>query len=46
MILYSNIPEEDFTKLKKLKKYLNPSELQILKEIALIKRKKEPLWGI
>lgn len=45
-ILYSDIPEEDFIKLKKLKKYLNKGEIQLLKEIAIIKRKQKSMWGI
>lgn len=46
-ILYSNITIEDFQKIKSgLKKYLSPQELDVLKEILEIKRKKEPLWGI
>ena len=45
-ILYSAVPEEDFLKLKKLKKYLNQEEIQILKEIAEIMREKNPVWGI
>ncbi len=45
-IVYSDIPEDDFIKLKKLKKYLNGNEIQILKEIADIKRKKKAIWGI
>lgn len=45
-ILYSDIPEEDFIKLKKLKKYLNKGEIQLLKEIVAIKRKEKPMWGI
>jgi len=45
-IVYSDIPEDDFVELKKLKKYLNEKEIEILKEIAEIKRKKKPLWGI
>ncbi len=46
-ILYSNIPQEDFKKLKKLmKKYLNESEVQLLKEIAEIKRNENPTWGM
>ncbi|MEK6953241.1 MAG: translation initiation factor IF-2 [Nanoarchaeota archaeon] len=45
-ILYSDIPEEDFIKLKKLKKLLKHDEIEVLKEIALIKRKNSPLWGI
>ena len=45
-ILYSSIKEEDFRKLKKLKKYLTNDELLVLKEIAEIKRKENPMWGI
>ncbi len=45
-ILYSNIPEEDFKKIKNLKKNLNDMELITLREIAEIKRKKNPVWGI
>jgi translation initiation factor 5B len=44
--LYSAIPEEDFRKMKELKKYLNFDEIQIIKEIAIIKRKENPVWGI
>ena len=45
-ILYSDIPEEDFRKLKKLKKYLNSDEIETLKEIAELKRKENLTWGI
>ena len=45
-ILYSAIPEEDFRKLKGLKKHLSEEEKQILKEIAEIMREKYPMWGI
>ncbi len=45
-ILYTDIPEDDFRKIKEMKSYLNPSELQLLKEISLIKRRKDPLWGV
>lgn len=45
-ILYSDIPEKDFIKLKKLKRFLNKEEIETLKEIADIKRKQDPLWGI
>ena len=46
MILYSDLNEEDFIKLKKLKSFLNRGEIEVLKEIAEIKRKNKPLWGI
>jgi translation initiation factor 5B len=45
-ILYSAIPEEDFRKLKELKKHLSEEEKEILKEIAAIMREKNPMWGI
>jgi len=45
-VLYSAIPEEDFRKLKELKKHLKPEEIGILKEIAVIKRKENEMWGI
>ena len=45
-ILLSDVPEEDFVKLKGLKKCLNKSEIEVLKEIAAIKRKQNPVWGI
>ncbi|MBW2989178.1 translation initiation factor IF-2 [Candidatus Woesearchaeota archaeon] len=45
-ILYSAVPEEDFRKLKELKKYLSEDEKGVLKEIAQIKRKDNAVWGI
>ena len=45
-ILYSAIPEEHFRKLKEFKKYLSHEEIEILKEIAEIMRKSNPMWGI
>ncbi|MEM2121220.1 MAG: translation initiation factor IF-2 [Candidatus Woesearchaeota archaeon] len=45
-ILYSSIPENDFKKLKELKKYLSNEEIELLKEIASIMRKQNPVWGI
>jgi translation initiation factor 5B len=43
---YSDIPEEDFKKLKELKQYLSDNEIKVLKEIAEIKRKINPVWGV
>jgi len=43
---YTDVPENDFKKLKELKKYLNVKEIAILKEIAEIKRKKNAVWGV
>jgi len=45
-ILYSVIPESDFRKLKELKKYLTEGEITILKEIAVMMRKENTLWGV
>ncbi|MBS3137967.1 translation initiation factor IF-2 [Candidatus Woesearchaeota archaeon] len=45
-ILYSAMSEDDFRKLKEHKKHLKKDELETMKEIALIMRKKNPLWGI
>lgn len=45
-ILYSNINEENFRKLKKLKINLTQDELDIMKEIAEMKRKDNPVWGV
>jgi translation initiation factor 5B len=45
-ILISDIPEEDFRKLKELKKYLSKEEIGLLKEIAEIKRRQNPVWGV
>lgn len=45
-VLYSSIPEDDFRKLKKLTRYLKKDEIKVMKEIAEIKRKDNPVWGI
>src|SRR3989344_9138880 len=45
-VLYSDITEHDFIKLKQLKRFLNDKEIDILKEIAEIKRKENKLWGV
>lgn len=44
--LYTDIPEEHFKKLKELKKHLSAREIEVLKEVAEIKRKENPLWGM
>ncbi len=44
--LYSDIPEEDFRQLKKFAKHLSGDEKEILKFIAEIKRRHNPVWGI
>lgn len=45
-ILLSSVPESHFKKMKELKKYLSDEEKGILKEIAKIKRKNNPVWGV
>ncbi len=45
-IFYSDMNEENFRKLKQMKKLLNENEIQALKEIAKIKRKNNALWGV
>ncbi|NQU78712.1 translation initiation factor IF-2 [Candidatus Woesearchaeota archaeon] len=45
-VLYSGIPEPDFRKLKSLKSYLKKEEIEVMKDIAELKRRKHPLWGI
>ncbi|HLC52187.1 MAG TPA: translation initiation factor IF-2 [Candidatus Nanoarchaeia archaeon] len=44
--LYTDIPPEDFKKLKDLKKHLTKMEIEVLKEIAEIKRTEDPVWGV
>lgn len=45
-ILYSDINEENFKKLRENKKFLTPDEIKILQEIAQIKRKEKATWGL
>ncbi len=45
-VLYSAVPEGHFRRMKELKDYLSRDVIEILKEIAEIKRKENPLWGI
>lgn len=46
-LLYSDLSQEEFKLLdEKLKKYLSESEVEVLKAIVEIKRRKEPLWGV
>ncbi len=44
--LYSDIPENDFKKLKEMKKHLSKMEVDVLREIAEIKRRDNPVWGV
>ncbi len=45
-VLYTDIPEEHFKKLKGLKKYLTAKEVDVLREIVEIKRKENAVWGV
>jgi len=45
-ILYVDVPSEDYKKLKEYSKFLTDSELDCLEEIAEIKRKEDPRYGI
>src|SRR3989338_5480843 len=45
-LLFSDISEHDFIKFKQLRKYLTRDEIAVLKEIAEIKRKQQPMWGV
>ena len=45
-ILYSFITDHEFRKLKKLKRFLNSEEIEVLKEISSINRKSNPMWGV
>jgi translation initiation factor 5B len=45
-ILYSDIGESQFKKFRKNKDLLSPSEIKTLQEIAEIKRKQKPEWGV
>jgi len=45
-ILYSDMTQDEFRKLKEMKELLTREEIEILKEIAEIKRKQNPMWGV
>ncbi len=45
-VLYSSIPAEQFKKFKEFKKCLTEEEKNILREIAEIMRKQNPMWGV
>ncbi|MFW6282896.1 MAG: translation initiation factor IF-2 [Minisyncoccales bacterium] len=45
-ILYSNVSEREYRQFKDNKDLLTEDEKSILKEIANIKRQKNPVWGI
>ena len=45
-VFFSDLNEQEFKKLKDMKKFLNEDEIELLKEIINIKRKENPLWGV
>lgn len=45
-ILFSAVPEEDFRKFKEHKHLLSGDEKTLLKQVAEIMRKKNPVWGV
>ena len=45
-ILYSYITQNEFRRLKEMKEVLGKEEIVLLKEIAEIQRKENPMWGI
>ena len=45
-VLYSCIREEEYKALKGLKQYLSDDEKKVLREIAAMMRKNNPLWGV
>ena len=45
-VLYSFIPENDFRKLKELKRYIKQDEIECLREIVEIMRRDNPVWGV
>ncbi len=44
--LYTNLNGEDYKKLKKFSELLTNTEKQVLEEIAKLRRKKQPSWGL
>lgn len=44
--LYSEMSENEFRQLKDQKEFLTNDEKEVLKEIAEIKRKENPVWGV
>jgi len=45
-ILYTDLSPIDYRTFKKHAKLLSPEEKDLLKEIAEIKRKSQPMWGL
>jgi translation initiation factor 5B len=45
-VLYSDMTENEFRKMKELKSLLTKEDIELLKEISEIKRKQNPMWGV
>ncbi|MBI2176282.1 translation initiation factor IF-2 [Candidatus Woesearchaeota archaeon] len=45
-VLLSFIPENDFRRLKEFRQYLSADEVELLREIAELMRRENPVWGI
>ncbi|MBR9676179.1 translation initiation factor IF-2 [Candidatus Woesearchaeota archaeon] len=45
-VLYSFMSETEFRKLKDLSRFLSKQEVELLKEIASIMRRGNPVWGV
>lgn len=45
-IYYVDMNEENFKELKRLKRFLSQDEVEVLKELAEIKRKQNNFWGV
>jgi translation initiation factor 5B len=45
-ILIIDIKEKEFKNYKRLRKLLSPEQAELLREIAEIKRKENPVWGV
>ena len=45
-VFYSAFTEEEFRAIKEHKNHLKKQEIEVLREIAAIMRRKNPLWGI
>ncbi|MFP4656711.1 MAG: translation initiation factor IF-2 [Candidatus Woesearchaeota archaeon] len=45
-VFYADIPEDQFRRLKDKKHLLKAPEIETMKELAHIKRKENPVWGV
>ena len=45
-IIYDDMNENNFRSLKRLKRFLTPDDILVLKELAELKRKENHLWGV